>query len=147
LITIDLSFFYPKKNRTSNYKLKNKEIKFDMENINQKSLGTRVRALRKIARLSQEEVAKRIDISFHHFKVFEEGLKNLDEEAIIKLSQIFSEDLLKLDSEIVLCSKDNQLTKIIVKRENKHFIYEFLQNFIKLDSSLKNSLLQIISKL
>ncbi len=71
----------------------------------------------------------------------------MGEEEIVKLSDIFHEDLSGIDSEILLLSKNHQLTRVNVKRENRYFINEFVKNFIKLDSSSQESLVQIIQKL
>ena len=44
-----------------------------MKNTGHKSLNLRVRALRKIAKLSQEEVADKIGMSIYNYKNFEES--------------------------------------------------------------------------
>jgi transcriptional regulator with XRE-family HTH domain len=118
-----------------------------MQNLDQKLLATRVKALRRIARLSQEEVASKLGVTLYHYKAFEDGSKIVGEEEIVKLSDIFHEDLSVIDSEVLLLGKNHQLTRIKVKRENRSFINEFVKSFIKLDSSSQELLVQIIQKL
>ncbi len=118
-----------------------------MENINQTLLATRVKALRKIARLSQEEVASKLGITLYNFKTFEEGTKKLDGASVVKLSTLFNQDLTGIDSEIILSGKNHKLTKIMVKRENRYFINEFVREFIKIDASAQEAMVQIIQKL
>ena len=118
-----------------------------MQNVDHKLLATRVKALRRISRLSQEEVALRLGATLYHFKALEEGSKNFNETEIIKLSDIFDEDLSKIDSEIVLAGRNHRLIKVGVKKENRPFINEFLKNFVRLDSQLQESIVQIIQKL
>jgi transcriptional regulator with XRE-family HTH domain len=118
-----------------------------MQNVDQKLLATRVKALRRISRFSQDEVALKLGITLYHFKAFEDGSKILSQEEIIKLSDIFHEDLSRIDSEVLLLGKNHQLTRVNVKRDNRYFINEFVKNFIKLDSSLQESLVQVIQGL
>lgn len=115
-----------------------------MQSLNLNSLSMRVRCLRKVANLTQEEVAKRIGITLYSYRFFEEGIKKLEDSVIKKLSELFSQDLDNVDSEVVLRNEKGELTQIIVKKEKKEFIYSFLVNFLKLNNALKTSVTQLV---
>lgn len=118
-----------------------------MENVDQKLLSSRVKALRRIARYSQEEVASKLGISLYNYKHFEEGSKTLSEEGIVILSKLFHQDLAKIDCEIILAGQNHQLTRVRVKKENRYFINEIARDFIKLDLKAQELVVQIIQKL
>jgi transcriptional regulator with XRE-family HTH domain len=115
-----------------------------MQSLNLNSLSMRVRCLRKVSNLTQEEVARRIGITLYSYRFFEEGIKKLEDSVVKKLSELFAQDLDNVDSEVVLRNEKAELTQIIVKKEKKEFIYNFLVSFLKLNNTLKSSLTQLI---
>jgi transcriptional regulator with XRE-family HTH domain len=118
-----------------------------MKNTGHKSLNLRVRALRKIAKLSQEEVADKIGMSIYNYKNFEEDGKEIDQELIFKLSELFDQSLITADSEIIISSQNHHLVGISVKKEKKNLISEFVQEFIKLNTNQKDLFIKIIHEL
>ncbi len=122
----------------------NLNIRKIMQSLNLNSLSMRVRCLRKVSNLTQEEVAKRIGITLYSYRFFEEGIKKLEASVVKRLSDLFAQDLDNVDSEVVLRNEKGELTQIIVKKERKEFIYNFLVNFLKLNNAVKASFTQLI---
>ncbi len=115
-----------------------------MENSVSAALGMRVKALRKISRMSQANVAEKIDISLNHYILFEDDRLQLEETTIKKLSDLLGEDLLNIDSDIVLRDENAELIKISVKKDRQIFIYNFIKKFITLEDSTKDLVIQLI---
>ena len=58
--------------------------------INQKEIGQRIRVLRKENRLSQLELANRLDINMDHLSIIENGNKGMSLDLLIEFSRHFS---------------------------------------------------------
>ncbi|MDD9912575.1 MAG: helix-turn-helix transcriptional regulator, partial [Alphaproteobacteria bacterium] len=54
-----------------------------------KGLGKRVRQLRFKESFSTKEVADYLDISEEHLRLYEEGIKKIEAEVLVKLSHLF----------------------------------------------------------
>lgn len=59
-------------------------------NINQKEIGQRIRVLRKEKRLSQLELANRLDINMDHLSRIENGNKGMSLDLLTEFSKYFS---------------------------------------------------------
>ena len=59
-------------------------------NINQKEIGQRIRVLRKEKRLSQLELANRLDINIDHLSRIENGNKGMSLDLLTEFSKYFS---------------------------------------------------------
>ena len=115
-----------------------------MENSVSAALGMRVKALRKISKLSQANVAEKIGITLHYYILFEDDRLQLEASTIKKLSDLFGEDLLNIESDIVLRDENAELTKILVKKDRQIFIYNFIKEFVKLEDSAQDLVAQLI---
>lgn len=70
------------------------------------TVGQRIRRLRKRQKLSQAELAERVDVSPTYISHLENGMKFMTVETLIALS-----NALGVSSDVILCdSLDNQLT-------------------------------------
>ncbi len=58
--------------------------------INQKEIGQRIRVLRKEKRLSQLELANRLDINMDHLSRIENGNKGMSLDLLTEFSKYFS---------------------------------------------------------
>ena len=115
-----------------------------MENNSSNALGTRVKALRKISRFSRVEVAEKIGITLHYYTLFEDDRIQLDEAVIKKLSNLFKEDLTSINAEILIRDENSKLIKIPVKKDRQIFIHDLVKEFIKLEDSVQDLVLQLI---
>lgn len=53
-----------------------------------KAMGERMKAQRKLMRLTQEQMAEKLDISIKHYSEVERGIMGLSVENLIKVSEI-----------------------------------------------------------
>ena len=77
------------------------------------TVGQRIRRLRKRQKLSQAELAERVDVSPTYISHLENGMKFMTVETLIALS-----NALGVSSDVILCdSLDNQLTACMAELE------------------------------
>lgn len=92
-------------------------------------LGNKLIELRKSKKLSQEELAEKINVSRQTISNWENGRFYPDIDALVKLSKYFNisiDDLLNCDDKVIEYLKES--TDIV--KSNKHLFYAILLNIL-----------------
>lgn len=110
--------------------------------MNPNDLGIRIKQCRTMRKLTQEDLAEKIDVSAHYIYELEKGLKNMSLNTLIDLStalDVSTDYLLFGTSDAATCSDNIALDKLALliqnlspqKRDNIAAILSTLLPFLK----------------
>lgn len=103
-------------------------------------IGVRIAPLRKQHKMTQEQLAEKLDISIKHCSAVERGLSCLSLEKLIEVSTLFDVSLDYLIKESPDCSYDDFPPSIVnILHSKNEAEINLLQEYMKLYTKLRNT--------
>lgn len=93
----------------------------EMEDIVRKQIGKRIREIRTVKALSQEELGDKADLNYKFISELERGKVNISLDSIVRISQalgVYISDLFRIDEEPIKIkeSKLSPLNRNLIKK-------------------------------